>query len=126
MQDCGDCIAVHASILTVDPVTLLSDSPYSELLAHDLTVAVFVNQYSIFSKINSTIMLLAALHYPSICSCASTLLLCSKLCQHNSPSPSNYWHCVTSKYSGLWVRPLMSPSVNICRVALATIQYIYL
>ena len=37
---------------------------------------------------NSTIMLLAALHYASICSYASTLLLCSKLCQHNSPRPT--------------------------------------
>ena len=38
---------------------------------------------------NSTIMLLTALHYASICSYASTLLLCSKLCQHNSPRPNH-------------------------------------
>ena len=36
----------------------------------------------------STIMLLTVLHYASICSYASTLLLCSKLCQHNSPRPN--------------------------------------
>ena len=38
---------------------------------------------------NSTNMLLTALHYASICSYASKLLLCSKLCQHNSPWPKH-------------------------------------
>ena len=42
-------------------------------------------------SVNSTIMLLTALHYASICSYASTLLLCSKLCQHNSPRPTHYY-----------------------------------
>ena len=36
MPDCGDCVAVDDIILTVDLVALLSDSPYSELLAHDV------------------------------------------------------------------------------------------
>ena len=34
-------------------------------------------------------MLLTVLHYASICSYASTKLLCSKLCQHNSPRPTD-------------------------------------
>ena len=45
-------------------------------------------------SVNSTIMLYTALRYASICSYASTLLLCSKLlcskllCQQNSPKPT--------------------------------------
>ena len=50
-----------------------------------LTVAVLL--INIQFSANSTIMLLAALHYASVCSYASTLLLCSKLCQHNLPGP---------------------------------------
>ena len=36
----------------------------------------------------SITMLVIVLHYASICSYASILLLCSKLCQHNSPRPT--------------------------------------
>ena len=53
MQDRGDCVAVDATILTIESVTLLSDFSDSKLLTHDvvcLTVAVVVNEYSIFSK----------------------------------------------------------------------------
>ena len=45
---------------------------------------------SITMLLNNTIMLVVVLHYASICSYASILLLCSKLCQHNSPRP-NAW-----------------------------------
>ena len=38
--------------------------------------------------LNSTIMLVIVLHYASICSYASVLLLCSKLCWHTSPRPT--------------------------------------
>ena len=38
---------------------------------------------------NSTTMLLTALHYTSICSYATKLLLCSILCQHNFPRPAD-------------------------------------
>ena len=44
-------------------------------------------KFSITILLNSTIMLVTVLHYASICSYASILLLCSKLCQHNSPRP---------------------------------------
>ena len=53
MQDRGDCVAVAATIQTVDPVTPLSDSPYSKPLAHDVVrshCCCFVNECSIFSK----------------------------------------------------------------------------
>ena len=43
--------------------------------------------------LNSTIMLVIVLHYASICSYASILLLCSKLCQHNSPRPIAHFYC---------------------------------
>ena len=45
-------------------------------------------KFSITMLLNSTIMLVIVLHYASICSYASILLLCSKLCQHNSPRPT--------------------------------------
>ena len=45
-------------------------------------------KFSITMLLNSTIMLVIVLHYASICSYASILLLCSKLCQHNSPRPN--------------------------------------
>ena len=45
-------------------------------------------KFSITMLLNSTIMLVMVLHYASICSYASILLLCSKLCQHNSPRPN--------------------------------------
>ena len=45
-------------------------------------------KFSITMLLNSTIMLMIVLHYASICSYASILLLCSKLCQHNSPRPT--------------------------------------
>ena len=44
-------------------------------------------KFSITMLLNSTIMLVIVLHYASICFYASILLLCSKLCQHNSPRP---------------------------------------
>ncbi len=60
-------------------------------------------------------MLSAALHYASICSYASTLLLCSKLCRHNSPRPIrnvDRCHCpsvqdgrLDKKELGDWVMP---------------------
>ena len=45
-------------------------------------------KFSITMLLNSTIMLVIVLHYASICSYASILLLCSKLCQHNLPRPN--------------------------------------
>ena len=45
-------------------------------------------KFSITMLLNSTIMLVIVLHYASICCYASILLLCSKLCQHNSPRPN--------------------------------------
>ena len=53
-------------------------------------------KFSITMLLNSTIMLMIVLHYASICSYASILLLCSKLCQHNSPRPNSYPHTTTS------------------------------
>ena len=51
MQDRGDYVAVDATILTVGPVTLSSDTPDSTLLAHGVpTIAVVVNECSLFSK----------------------------------------------------------------------------
>ena len=47
-------------------------------------------EFSITMLLNSTIMLVIVLHYASICSYASILLLCSKLCQHNSPRPNGW------------------------------------
>ena len=47
-------------------------------------------KFSITMLLNSTIMLVIVLHYASICSYVSILLLCSKLCQHNSPRPTTY------------------------------------
>ena len=37
MQDREACVAVDDTILTVDPVILLSDSPDSRRLAHDVS-----------------------------------------------------------------------------------------
>ena len=48
-------------------------------------------KFSITMLLNSTIMLVIVLHYASICSYASILLLCSKLCQHNLPRPTAMW-----------------------------------
>ena len=45
-------------------------------------------KFSITMLLNSTVMLVMILHYASICSNAFILLLCSKLCQHNSPRPT--------------------------------------
>ena len=56
------------------------------LLAYNVVVECF--KFSITMVLNSTIMLVIVLHYASICSYASILLLCSKLCQHNSPRPT--------------------------------------
>ena len=100
MQDRGDWVAVDDTILVVEPVTLLSDSLDSRMLApwccmfSRLLLLLMNIQFSA----NSTVMLLTALHcasIPGVCSYASTLLLCSRLCQHNSPRPNIHagvWH----------------------------------
>ena len=54
-------------------------------------------KFSITMLLSSTIMLVIVFHYASICSYASILLLCSKLCQHNSPRPNSDDAPITSK-----------------------------
>ena len=66
-----------------------------------LTIAVVVNEYPILAK--CTIILLTALLYASMCSYASTLLLCSKLCQHNSSRP-NIVHAWTVNFENRLVK----------------------
>ena len=43
---------------------------------------------------------LKALYYAGICSCAACIILCSKLCQHNSPRPSGKAKCQTLSVVG--------------------------
>ena len=66
---------------------LTSYPSWSNLLHHVMREYIQKKKKTSFHS-NITIILLTALLYASMCSYASTLLLCSKLCQHNSSRPN--------------------------------------
>ena len=76
-----DCSAVDSTVESVESEFWMLFWPYNVVVDECF-------KFSLTMLLNSTIMLVIVLHYASICSYASILLLCSKLCRHNSPRPN--------------------------------------